>query len=127
MGCTCSITAPSIPRPRSIRSSPRSPAVESTPAMWFGEAGRRLQIWWRRRLLDPYAESWTGGDDALPDARGEAVEYPWRHRWAHLPKRSAGFGFSLRDYAAARKRAEEVARLTVGDEVWARVRRDGHV
>ena len=94
--------------------------------MWFGEAGRRLQIWWRRRLLDPYAESWTG-DDALPDARGEAVEYPWRHRWAHLPKRSAGFGFSLRDYAAARKRAEEVARLTVGDEVWARVRRDGHV
>jgi hypothetical protein len=95
--------------------------------MWFGEAGRRLQIWWRRRLLDPYAESWAGGDDDLPDARGEAVEYPWRHRWAHLPKRSAGFGFSVRDYAAARKRAEEVARLTVGDEVWARVRRDGYV
>lgn len=95
--------------------------------MWIAEACRRLQIWWRGRLFDPYAESWLGGNDDLPDARGEAVEYPWRYRWMHLPKRSAGFGFTVRDYSAARKRAEEVARLTVGDSVWAMVRRDGYV
>ncbi len=33
----------------------------------------------------------------------------------------------MRDYAAARKRAEEIARLTVGEEVWTGVRRDGYV
>lgn len=95
--------------------------------VWIAEARRRLQIWWRRRLLDPYADPWYGGNAPLPDVRDHAVEYPWRYRWAHLPKRSAGFGFSIRDYAAARTRAEEVARLTVGDFVWALVRRDGYV
>jgi hypothetical protein len=62
-----------------------------------------------------------------PDAQSDALEYPWRHRWDHLPKRSAGFGFSNEDYQAARARAEEIARLTVGDEVWTRVRRVGYV
>jgi hypothetical protein len=95
--------------------------------MWIGEAPRRLLAWLRQGLDEPFDEAGIFGDDDLPDAHGDAVECPWRHRWAHLPKRSAGFGFSAGDYAAARRRAEEVARLTVGDEVWARVRRVGYV
>ena len=55
------------------------------------------------------------------------MEWPWRYRWDHLPKRSAGFGFSGRDYDAARARAEEIARLTLGDDLWTRVRRVGYV
>ena len=63
----------------------------------------------------------SGAEGAVP------VERPWRHRWDHLPKRSAGFGFTWSDYREARRRAEEVARLTLGDETWARLRRDGHL
>jgi hypothetical protein len=55
------------------------------------------------------------------------LERPWRHHWDHLPKRCAGFGFTDRDYESARIRAEEVARLTLGDDVWAHVKRRGYV
>jgi hypothetical protein len=96
-------------------------------AMWIVEAHRRLIAWLRQGLDEPFDEWGFSGDDGLPDAHGDAVECPWRHRWGHLPKRSAGFGFKADDYAAARKRAEEVARLTVGEDVWARVRRVGFV
>jgi hypothetical protein len=96
-------------------------------AIWIIETHRRILAWLRQGLDDPFDASGYDGEDELPDARGEALECPWRHRWAHLPKRSAGFGFTTADYAAARKRAEEVARLTVGDEVWRRVRRTGYV
>jgi hypothetical protein len=41
--------------------------------------------------------------------------------------RSAGLGFIGRDYDAARARAEEIARLTLGDDLWTRVRRDGYL
>ena len=95
--------------------------------MWVVEASRRLVAWLRQGLDDPFNGSGLSGSDGLPDAHGDAVECPWRHYWAHLPKRSAGFGFSDRDYAAARRRAEEIARLTVGEEVWTRVRRAGYV
>lgn len=56
-----------------------------------------------------------------------AVERPWRHRWDHLPKRSAGFGFTRQDYQESRRRAEEVARLTLGDALWERARRVGYL
>ena len=80
--------------------------------MGIAEAPRRLLAWLREGLDEPYGGSpWYAGDD-LPDAGDDAVEWPWRHRWDHLPKRSAGFGFSARDYEAARARAEEIARLT---------------
>jgi hypothetical protein len=84
-----------------------------------------------RRLL-----SWLGAEPdqepiaprhAPPAPDAAALELPWRHRWDHLPKRTAGPGFAAGDYDAARARAEEVARLTVGEEVWARVQRVGHV
>src|SRR5579875_3911503 len=74
--------------------------------------------WWRRLL-------------GLPDAPGEPadgeVERPWLARWDYLPKRSAGPGFSRSDYATARRRAREVARSTLGDELWAEAQHQGHL
>jgi hypothetical protein len=91
------------------------------------EATRRLLGWVCHGFDEPFDEArfFVGGD--LPDAHSDAVECPWRHRWDHLPKRSAGFGFSVRDYAIAQARAEEIARLTVGEAVWAQIARAGHV
>jgi len=94
---------------------------------WVATASRRLLAWVRQDADEPWDRFPPAGDDDLPDAHSDAVERPWRHRWDHLPKRSAGFGFTAPDYAAARSRAEEVARLTVGPEVWTRVTRDGYV
>lgn len=62
-----------------------------------------------------------------PDGDDARLELPWRHSWAHLPKRTAGFGFTQRDYRAARRRAEEVARLTLGEDLWRRLGRDGYL
>lgn len=88
---------------------------------------RRLLAWLREGIDGP--ETWSVGfrADDLPDPHSDTLERPWRHFWDHLPKRSAGFGFTDRDYDAARKRAEDVARATVGDAIWARVKRDGYV
>lgn len=117
-------------RPRSTRSWPRSPAapadrsgaqrpvVDGWPER-FRRIGARLRDW----LLLP--ESAARGGSTLLDERG--IEHPWRLAWDGLPKRSAGPGFTADDYREARRRAEEVARLTVGDEVWERVLRDGFV
>ncbi len=55
------------------------------------------------------------------------IERPWLRRWDHLPKRSAGYGFSEADYAEAHARAREVARTTLGDELWARLQRQGYL
>ena len=44
-----------------------------------------------------------------------------------MPKRSAGSDFSRSDYRAARKRAIEVARTTLGDDVWANLQHDGYL
>lgn len=56
-----------------------------------------------------------------------AVELPWRHRWDHLPKRTAGFGFSEREYEDARRRAETVARATLGEALWKELGRNGYL
>jgi hypothetical protein len=56
-----------------------------------------------------------------------ALERPWLRRWDHLPKRSAGPGFTPADYAEARRRAREVARTTLGEELWADLRRQGYL
>src|SRR5215208_7081696 len=95
--------------------------------MGIAEAIRRLLDWLRQGLDEPDAGITVLFGSDLPDAQSDAVEWPWRHRWDHLPKRSAGFGFSGQDYDAARTRAEEIARLTLGDELWARVKRVGYV
>jgi len=84
------------------------------------------------RLVDGWRWLVSGGvpapDPADHDFGAEPpLERPWRHRWDHLPKRSAGFGFTRSDYRDARRRAEEVARLTLGTAAWGRLRRDGHL
>jgi hypothetical protein len=89
------------------------------------------------RLVDALRGAWEWTDPdrgltRLPDGSaiepGESsLELPWRYRWDHLPKRSAGFGFTQRDYREARRRAEEVARTTLGDPLWAKLRRDGYL
>ena len=83
-----------------------------------------LRDWWRLEL----AEVWDPGQYNLPHAESDAVELPWRYRWDHLPKRTAGFAFSDADYQAwPAPGPRTFARLTLGDEVWSRVRRAGYV
>jgi hypothetical protein len=91
------------------------------------EEARRLLAWLREGLELPEEGGWGLGRGEPPVAGDNAVECPWRYRWDHLPKRTAGFGFSQHDYDAARARAEEIARLTLGEDVWSRVRRVGYV
>src|SRR4051794_10184619 len=91
------------------------------------ETFRQLLAWLRAEWDVTSEGNLAPGSSEPPDSQSDALEYPWRHRWEHLPKRSAGFGFSDADYQAARARAEDVARLTVGDDVWARVKRIGYV
>ncbi|HVL22595.1 MAG TPA: hypothetical protein VM450_00835 [Thermomicrobiales bacterium] len=77
--------------------------------------------WWSR------CWAWLWGlevDEARPLG---PVELPWRHHWDHLPKRSAGFGFSRREYQDARRRADDVARATLGEALWARLKRKGYL
>jgi hypothetical protein len=93
--------------------------------MWVVEATRRFLDWMRYGFDEAWAE--VNGIDELPDAHSDLVECPWRYTWDHLPKRNAGFGFSDRDYATARTRAEEVARLTLGEDLWTRVGRVGYI
>jgi hypothetical protein len=95
--------------------------------MWIGDTSRRLVNWLLQAPYESYDHPRLYGVDKLPDASDEQLERPWRHHWDHLPKRCAGFGFTDRDYEAARTRAEEVARLTLGDDVWTRVKRRGYV
>jgi hypothetical protein len=95
--------------------------------MGIQKAFRRLGDWLRAGWAEPWDDSWLGERAGPPDAQPGVLEYPWRHRWDFLPKRSAGFGFTSADYEAARERAEEIARVTLGDEVWRRVKRVGYL
>jgi len=73
--------------------------------------------WWRRGR-----ERLAGVDLGAP-----TLERPWRRTWTHVPKRSAGADFTRADYAAARARAREVARATLGDALWAQLQRQGYL
>lgn len=75
--------------------------------------------WWLRLLL-PFR---TADITTAPTS----LERPWRQVWDYLPKRSAGAGFSDREYAIARHRAEMVARTTLGEDLWRQFRRDGYL
>jgi len=85
---------------------------------------RRLREAWEWFLSPTSLDEGLVGED-LVDERG--IERPWLHNWDHLPKRSAGAGLRSDDVRLARARADEVARLTVGDDVWRAVQRQGHV
>lgn len=62
-----------------------------------------------------------------PGSDRSELERPWLINWQWVPKRSAGPGFGPRDYARARVRGAEVARSTLGEEVWERLRRQGYL
>ena len=66
-----------------------------------------------------------GGREASPYSDG--VERPWLRRWDHLPKRSAGLDFTRSDYREARERALEVARGTLGDQLWDELQQQGYL
>lgn len=73
---------------------------------------------------------WLGrlGDINQPsDNPAWELERPWLINWQWVPKRSAGPGFGPRDYARARGRGVEVARATLGDEAWDKLRRLGYL
>jgi hypothetical protein len=76
-----------------------------------------VRAWWRRCCGRP-----DGVEPGTPP-----LERPWLRTWSHLPKRSAGSDFSRTDYAAARIRAREVARATLGDVLWAQLQRQGYL
>jgi len=82
----------------------------------FAELWRKLTVW----ELYPVA----GPDGAKRDG---PVERPWRYYWEHLPKYTAGADFGPTDYEAARERAVDVARATLGDELWQRLESDGYL
>jgi len=78
----------------------------------------RLVRWWRRLFsLPPVGE----------EPANRAIERPWLHRWDFLPKRSAGPDFTRADYASARQRARDVARTTLGEELWTTLQRQGYL
>ncbi len=79
-------------------------------------------VWSRLTSWSPFPV--LGPDGARRDGR---VERPWRYYWDHLPRRTAGSDFSPEDYGAARERAEEVARTTLGERAWSRLARDGYL
>jgi hypothetical protein len=66
-----------------------------------------------------------GGGAELSSA--SSLERPWLRRWDHLPKRTAGSDFSRDDYRAARARARETARLTLGEARWEQLERQGYL
>jgi hypothetical protein len=86
-------------------------------------------------LLQSLADSLSAGFRALfrggrpgPPGPDEAVlELPWQHNWDWVAKRSAGPGFTRRDYHEARARGIEVARATLGEALWGQLQRDGYL
>ena len=57
----------------------------------------------------------------------EVLELPWRRRWEFMPKRSAGRDFTRRDYDEAHRRAREIARVTLGEELWEQLQRQSYL
>lgn len=86
-------------------------------ASWLTARLAAVWPWWRGgRGLSP-----TRTPGALP------LERPWQQTWDHLPKRSAGADFTRADYAAARARAREVARTTLGEALWVQLQCQGYL
>lgn len=88
--------------------------------MWQQQPPAGASLWGRLR-------AWLFPPIHNPDAADRDLELPWRHHWDHLPKRTAGFGFSRHEYNAARARAEAVCRTTLGEARWQQLRRNGYL
>jgi hypothetical protein len=70
---------------------------------------------------------WFGSRPVTTQDGAAALELPWARNWYHVPRRSAGPDFGRDEYRAARANAREVARATLGDELWEQVQRDGYL
>lgn len=83
----------------------------------------------RQSLADNLRSGWRRlwGRSPSASVAESALERPWLQRWDHLPKRTAGPGFTPEDYAEARRRARDVARTTLGEDLWAQVQRRGYL
>src|SRR5206468_3794119 len=109
---TCWTVPPSIPRSRSIRLWRPLPGASR-----LATALAVVRAWWHR----------CRGGLAGVEPGALPLERPWRRTWGHLPKRSAGADFTRADYAAARARAREVARATLGEALWAQLQSQGYL
>jgi hypothetical protein len=67
-----------------------------------------------------------GAPPDVPSPEAE-IELPWTRRWHHVPRRSAGPDFRRSDYRRARENARQVARSTLGEDLWQRLQRRGHL
>jgi hypothetical protein len=76
-----------------------------------------VDAWWRR----------CRGQSDGAEAGVSRLERPWLRTWDHLPKRRAGSDFTRADYAAARTRAREVARTTLGEDLWTQLQGQGYL
>lgn len=87
-----------------------------------------VQGWWRRlrSRIDRIGASAGLAAGHESDALA-AIERPWRRRWDHLPRRSAGAGMTRADHHEAHRRAREVAQTTLGDELWRALERQGYL
>ncbi|ETW99709.1 MAG: hypothetical protein ETSY1_14000 [Candidatus Entotheonella factor] len=83
----------------------------------LGKVLAAVRAWWRQ---------WRG-QPAETEPGALALERPWLRSWTHLPKRTAGPDFRRADYAAARARAREVARATLGEALWEQLQRQGYL
>lgn len=77
---------------------------------------------WFDRLLDRLQRN-----PNVRDIADVPLELPWTRRWHHVAKRSAGPDFRREDYRQARANAREVARLTLGDELWDLAQKQGYL
>lgn len=93
-------------------------------------------MWRRLRVASPLATAltivrawwrWCRGRPAGVEAGAPGLERPWLRTWDHLPKRRAGADFTRADYAAARTRAREVARATLGEALWTQLQEQGYL
>jgi hypothetical protein len=55
------------------------------------------------------------------------LELPWQRWWDRLLTGSAGWDFSRGDYQAARRRAKEAARSTLGADLWTTLQQQGYL
>src|SRR6266540_3715647 len=83
------------------------------------------QVW--RWLIGSGSEPTLAESVSSDDDDADEIERPWLRSWDHLPKRTAGTDFTRSDYRSARRRAIEVARATLGDDLWADLQRDGYL
>jgi hypothetical protein len=86
----------------------------------------RAQV--ERQTVLGFIRRWFGGAGDTPVADGQAaIELPWARHWYHVPRRSAGADFRREDYRSARANARDVARATLGEELWHRLQRQGYL